>query len=70
MNTPVHDWAEHGASALRYFAVKQKEQEDLQLVRERAAAAQDDSGAMVSEDIYPDQVSVRASKVPDFDPRA
>lgn len=35
-NKPVHDWAEHGSSALRYFAVTVKEQEDIALVKARA----------------------------------
>ena len=63
MNTPVHDWAEHGASAFRYFAVKQKEQEDISLVRSRAEEAIDDMHIHDQE-----QFNVEVRRVTDFNP--
>jgi hypothetical protein len=63
MNTPVHDWAEHGASAFRYFAVKQKEQEDMALVRARAEESIDEVHIHDQE-----QFNVQVRGVTDFNP--
>jgi hypothetical protein len=62
-NKPVHDWAEHGSSAFRYFAVKQKEQEDMALVRARAEDMAED---LHIEDKHPVDVMVRGAT--DFNP--
>jgi hypothetical protein len=63
MNKPVHDWAEHGSSALRYFAVTVKMQEDMALVRARAEEMAED---LPMESKFPVDVVVRGAT--DFNP--